>query len=330
MFPGANRRDFLQILLGSATALSWSELVRGASAQGAPSTGGGASRSAGPAAVPPAPLTVTRLGLNLLLIAGAPGNVVVATGPDGSVMVNGGQASRSAELLALVARETGGARVQTLLNTDWHPDHTGSNELLAAAGAAILAHEHTKQYLGTEIHADWQARTYKPRPPQAWPTKTFYSKGAMTAGAESLEYGHLGQAHTDGDIYAFFRQSNVLVAGDVLSVGAYPIADYTTGGWIGGLATATKTLIDLSNAETRVVPGAGPIQTRADLQAQFEMLSTLRDRFHKMMRQGMGADDMIAEGATTEFDARWGSPKLFVSTTYRGLWLHVREIGGVV
>ena len=64
----------------------------------------------------------------------------------------------------------------------------------------------------------------------------------------------------------------MLVAGDVLSVGKYPIADYTTGGWLGGLVTATKTLLDLSNAETRIVPGTGPVQTRADLQAQHDML----------------------------------------------------------
>ena len=273
---------------------------------------------------------VTRLAPEILLVTGVPGNVVVVTAPDGSTMINGGSGAHTATLLEAVGSATAGRPVRTLFNTDWHPEHTGSNEALAAAGAAIVAHARTKEYLGTETHVDWQERTYKPRPRQAWPTKTFYTSGRMMAGGEAVEYGHLGQAHTDGDIYVYCRTSNVLVVGDALSVGRYPIADYTTGGWVGGLATATKTLLDLANAETRVVPGIGPVQTRADLQAQFEMLSALRDRLGKMMRQGLGADDMLAAGATKEFDARWGDPSLFVTTAYRGLWLHAREMGGVV
>jgi glyoxylase-like metal-dependent hydrolase (beta-lactamase superfamily II) len=128
----------------------------------------------------------------------------------------------------------------------------------------------------------------------------------------------------------FFRDANVLVVGDMMTVGKYPIADYTSGGWLGGLVTATKTLLDLTNAETRIVPGDGPVQRRADLQAQYDMLSASREAFVKMMRQGMSADDMLAAGATKAFDARWGNPELFVKTSYRSLWLHVREVGGII
>jgi glyoxylase-like metal-dependent hydrolase (beta-lactamase superfamily II) len=152
----------------------------------------------------------------------------------------------------------------------------------------------------------------------------------MTVGRERIEFGPLGPAHTDGDIYVFFPDANVLVAGDVLAVGTYPIADYISGGWLGGLMTATKTLLDLANDQTRVIPGTGPIQTRADLKVQHEMLVTLRERLHQMMRKGMGTNDMFAAGATKEFDARCGDPTLFLSVTYRGMWLHVRELGGIV
>ena len=122
----------------------------------------------------------------------------------------------------------------------------------------------------------------------------------------------------------------MLVAGDVLAVGTYPIADYISGGWLGGLMTASKTLLDLTNEQTKIVPGIGPVQTRADLKTQHEMLVTLRERLHQMMRKGMGAEDMLAAGATKEFDARCGDPELFVNITYRGLWIHVRELGGIV
>jgi cyclase len=314
MLPAPRRRDVLQLLLGAAAAVALPRAARG---------------SQRPASSHHTPLTTTRLSDSVLLVAGAGGNVLVVTGPDGLAMVNSGSVERSAELLKTIGEESAGQRVLTLFNTDWHPDHTGANEALAKGGTQIIAHEHTKQYLANELFVEWEQRTYRARP-RAVPTKTFYTSGSMTVGTERLHYGHLGQAHTDGDVYVYLPMSNVLMTGDVMSVGRYPIADYTTGGWLGGLATATKTLLDMINADTRIVPGAGPVQTRGDLQAQFDMLSAMRERFAKLMRQGMGAEDMLKAAATKEFDAKWGDPTLFVNTSYRGLWLHVRELGGIV
>ena len=304
---GSARRHFLQVLIGSAAAVSMPWRVHADT-----------------------PIAATRLTPKLLVLTGAGGNVVVLDDPDGLLMVNGGRREQSADLRQAIARECGGRRIVTLFNTDWHPHHTGSNESLAATGTRILAHEHTRQYLGAELVIDWEKRTYPPLPARALPTETFYTSGAMTFGREHVDYRYLGQAHTDGDVAVFFPAANVLVAGDVVTVGQYPIPDYASGGWIGGLVTATKTLLDMSNAETRIVPGTGPIQTRADLQTQYDMLSTLRDRFIKMMRQGMGVDEMIATAATREFDARWGRPEPFIPVVCRGMWLHVRELGGIV
>jgi glyoxylase-like metal-dependent hydrolase (beta-lactamase superfamily II) len=313
MVPAPNRRDFVRILL--AGAAGWSLPSR---AFGQRPT---ASRSR---------ITDTPLSDNLIHFTGAGGNIVVVTGPDGLAMVNGGREEMAADLRRAVAERTGGKRVQALFNTDWHREHTGSNETVGKAGARIIAHEHAKQYLGAEIYVDWQNRTYKPLPPQALPNQTFYTTGTMTFGSERIEYGYLGQAHTDAAIYVFFPASNVLIAGDALSVGKYPIADYTTGGWLGGLLAANKTLLGLANAETRIVPGTGPVQTRADLQAQHDMLAAMMDRFPKMMKQGLGPEDIIAAAPTKEYDAKWGNPDLFVSTAYRSMWLHVRELGGIV
>jgi len=316
MRPGSNRRDFLGILVGGAAGLAL------------PSTS--FARRLGPVEATGAAITAARLSDNLIELIGAGGNVVVVTGPDGVVMINGGLRERSADLLKAVAEQTGGKRVEALFNTDWHPEFTGSNETLGKAGAKIIAHENTKQYLGAELFVDWQNRTYKPLPPQALPNQTFYTSGKMTFGAERIEYGHLGQAHTDGAIYVFFPGSNVLMTGDALTVGKYPIADYTAGGWLGGLIAANKALLAMANADTRIVPGVGPTQTRADLQAQHDMLAAMLDRFVKMMKQGMGPEEILAAAPTREFDAKWGSPALFVPTAYRGMWLHVRELGGIV
>lgn len=315
MFPAPSRRDVIHMLMAGAAGLA---LPRAARAQ---------QHSTAPHRTP---LNVSRLSESLSLVSGGGGNVLVVSGPDGLVLVNGGSPERSPDLLKTIADQSGGKRVLALFNTDWHPDHTGSNDALGKSGAQIIAHENTKQYLANELFVEWEKRTYKARAPQSLPTKTFYTTGSLTVGPETLKYGHLGQAHTDGDIYVYLPVSNVLMTGDVMAVGRYPIADYTTGGWLGGLVTATKTMLEMSNADTRIVPGTGPVQTRADLQAQFDMLTAIRERLPKMMRQGMGTNDMLAAGATKEFDSKWGDPTLFVTTSYRGLWLHVRELGGIV
>src|SRR5688572_21569270 len=301
----ADRRHFLKLLAGAATLPF-------------------ASRAAAQT-----DLSVTPVG-PLRMLSGAGGNVVVTKGASGLLLVNGGLQMHSARLLGEIASGTGGATVEFLFNTDWHPELTGSNLLVAERGGQIVAHEFTKQYLSIERHIEWQNKTHKPLPAKALPTKTFTAAGSMTFGGQTIEYAPLGQAHTDGDIYLFFREANVLVVGDVMTVGKYPIGDYTSGGWLGGLVTATKTLLSVANPDTRIVPGEGPVQNRADLQAQYDMLSASREAFVKMMRQGMSADEMLAAGLTKAFDARWGNPELFVKTSYRGMWLHVRELGGIV
>ena len=140
-----NRRDFLGILVGAA-GLWPSSTVFG-------------QQRASTLRQPQSPITATRLSENLIELTGAGGNVVVVTGSDGLLMVNGGLRERSDDLLKAAAEHTGVHRVQTLFNTDWHPEHTGSNETLGKAGAKIVAHENTKQYLAAEFYVDWQNRT---------------------------------------------------------------------------------------------------------------------------------------------------------------------------
>ncbi len=110
----------------------------------------------------------------------------------------------------------------------------------------------------------------------------------------------------------------------------YPILDYSTGGWSLGMANATKQLLDLVDDQTRIVPGTGPLQTKADLAAEHDMLATLHEDLWQLMRKGMGADDMIAAGATKKFDPQWGNSDLFITNAYRGLYGHVRELRGIV
>ena len=275
-------------------------------------------------------LTKTRLAENFFLVSGAGNNVLVHNSPDGVLLVDGGSPQRSAELLKLVAAETGGKPVRVLFNTHWHHESTGSNEALGAAGAKIVAHVNTKLWLGAEIDVQWQNRTYQPLPKSARPNETFYTTGKLTFGGERIEYGYMLQAHTDTDIYVFFPGPNILMVGDVVTSNTYPVLDWSTGGWITGMVEAQKALLAVSNAETRIIAGSGSVMTRADLEAQLQKLTTIRDNLVKSFRQGKSPKEMQAEGLTKDFDAQWGDPLQFLTNAYRGLWGHVREVGGIV
>jgi len=277
------------------------------------------------------PLDVKKLSDTFLLITGAGGNVLAVIGPESVLLVNGGSAERSAALLKLVAEQSGGKPVKVLFNTCWHPQNTGSNEALGKAGAKIIAHENTRLWLGTEIDCGWQKRTYEPNPKESLPNQTFYTGvQKMTFGKEPVEYGYMMQAHTDGDIYVYFPGPNILAAGDVVSAGSYPILDYTTGGWLGGMIEGQKTLLKVTNADTRIVPGSGILMTHTDLDAENQMLAAMKERLVKLMKQGLGPKEMIAAAPTKDFDEKWGNPELFIELAYRGLWGHVRELGGIV
>jgi glyoxylase-like metal-dependent hydrolase (beta-lactamase superfamily II) len=285
---------------------------------------------AGLAAAEAKPISATRLTDNLTLITGAGGNIVALNNSDGLLLVNGSLLERTSDLTRFLSEQFPAKRVGGVFNTDWHIEHTGSNEVFRKSGTKVLAHENTKLWMSADFISDWENKRYKPRPADALPNQTFYTSGSLTFGGERVEYGHMFQAHTDGDIYVFFPQQNVLVTGDVMSVGQYPILDYVTGGWIGGLQNANQALLKVANAQTQIVPGAGPVQTRADLQSQADMCNAMRDRLVKLMRQGMGPQDMIAAAPSKDFDTKWGNPELFIKNAYRGMWGHVRELGGII
>lgn len=278
----------------------------------------------------PAPIAAIKLAGNLVEITGAGANVMLVIADDGLLMVDGGLPDRSAELLKVVAEQGGGRSMRVLFNTHWHLDHTGSNEALGKSGAKIMASLNTKRWLSTTVFVEAQNRTYQPRPPEAIPSEVITAPGKLTFGKEVIEYGPLPPGHTNGDIYVFFPDANILMVSDDLSVGRYPIMDYSTGGWIGGMIDATAALLKLADENTRIVPGAGPVQTKADLQAEHDMLVTVKERVQTMIRQGKGLSDVAAEAPTKEFDAKWGKPDLFLSMTFTGMLRHTHEIGGIL
>jgi glyoxylase-like metal-dependent hydrolase (beta-lactamase superfamily II) len=275
-------------------------------------------------------LTIEPLDENLAVIVGAGANVVVAASAEELLLVDGGLEERSPELLQLVADRYSGKAIGTLFNTNWRAEHVGSNAALRASGARIVAHENTKLWLGGDFYVDWEKRAYKPNPPQMLPTDTFYTSGQMQFGGDEVRYACLPRAHTDGDIYVLFPRANVLVVSDVLAVGGYPIVDYSTGGWIGGLEQATRKLLEITNDGTRIVPATGAVQSQEALRAQLTLCETVRERVREAFRNGMSLADFVASAPTREFDAERGDPSQFLALVYKGAWGHNRELGGTI
>ena len=258
------------------------------------------------------------------LISGAPGNVLALATDEGVVLVDSGAADHARALKASL----GSAKVPVLFNTHYHADQTGGNALFGAAGAAIHAHVITRQWLATDYYVPAEDRWVKALPAKALPTVTFRQKGEMKAGAERIEYGYLLEAHTRGDIYVFFRDSNVLAVGDVASPLLDPVLDWYTGGWLGGRVDAMDDLLALANDETRIVPAYGPVMTRVQLQAERDMMSRLYDRTTLLTTQGRSARDMLEAGVMKEVSRTFQDPYRFLYDVSKGHWAHYTNFGG--
>jgi cyclase len=307
-----DRRNFLQASLGSLAALASVSTL-----------GGLEGCEQLPSRQTPA-LPTEKLADRVTLITGAPGNVVALSSSEGVVLVDSGSSAAAHG----VRKSLAGAKVRTLFNTHYHPEQTGGNELFGKAGAEIHAHEITRQWLATDYYVPAEDRWVKALPKVAWPTKTFRQKGEMKVGDENIEYGYLLEAHTRGDIYVFFRDSNVLAVGDVASPARDPALDWYAGGWLGGRIDAMDDLIKLANDETRIVPAFGPVMTREQLKAESEMMHHLYDRTTELTDHGRSAQDMLDAGVLNEVKRKFDDPFRFLYDVCKGNWAHYTNFGG--
>jgi glyoxylase-like metal-dependent hydrolase (beta-lactamase superfamily II) len=265
---------------------------------------------------------VTRVTDAITLLTGAGGNVLALSTSAGAVVVDSGAAEHAVELLAALGNLPGGGRVRTLFNTHWHLDQIGANEALGSAGAMIVAHEKTRLRLATDYYLPAEDRYRQALPAAAQPTESFYTTGATTVGNERIEYGYLLEAHTDGDIYVFFRDSNVLAVGDAVSPSIDPQLDWFGGGWLGGRVDSLDELLELSNERTRFVPSFGPVVGRAAVQAERDMLLAVFERMVELVRKGDSAEDILAAGVMASTGRSWQDPLKFVHDAHKGLWAH--------
>jgi cyclase len=297
----SNRREFLRALIAARVGTSFLH-----------------------AQAPTTPIKATKLTERIALLTGDGGNIALILSNDGLMMVDGGYAERAADLLKAAA-EVDSHTVILQFNTHWHLDHVGCNETLGAAGAKIMAHENTKKWLGQRVVMEGLNRTIEPLKPEGLPNEVFTLSGKITFGDNSIEFAPVPAAHTDGDAYLFFPDVNILHTGDLLFNGTYPLIDYSTGGWIGGMVAAGDRLLKTGDNQTRIIPGHGPMATKEDLRASRDMLAAVHERLEKFRKEGKTTKEVVAAAPTKDFDARFGKgmkPDQFVEIAYTGLLRH--------
>ena len=268
------------------------------------------------------------VGERMAIISGTGTNILIKQSPNGEVMmIDGGLEENSQQTLDAIGDildvwGNDSAMITLLINTHWHPEQTGLNDFFGTSGATIFAHENTRQWLTTPITRPWENSTYEPLPTSSQPSETFYHYGEMDHGGTTVQYGYLRQAHTDGDMYVYFPEENVLHGGGVISNDGWPLMDWWTGGWIGGLATGLEVLLEIVDDDTVIVPANGPLMNKSDLQTMRDMYATIFQRISGGFSAANSVDDTISDEPTAEFNDQYGDPEGFIRRSHESLIPH--------
>ena len=236
-----------------------------------------------------AEVKTTDLGKNTYMLEGAGGNVTVAVGTDGVIMVDAQFAPMHDRLKSAIAKVTD-KPVKYLINTHYHGDHTGGNAAFGREGAIIVAHQNLKDRLANPpAGANGQAPAAAPA--EALPKQTYTDKTTVSTGGRTVQIVHIA-SHTDTDSFVYFPDANVMAIGDTGRPNGYP--NIALGGSIDGMIAGVRTYVNMANAQTKIVPGHGPLSTKADFQDYLNHLVMMRDRVAKLKTEGKTVDQAAA------------------------------------
>lgn len=259
---------------------------------------------------------------------GGGGNIGAFVGPDGVLLVDSLFAPLADKLVAAMKTVTD-SEIRFLLNTHVHIDHIGGNENLANLGVLIFAHDNTRlRFLEDRSHFPRQGGSFAPQAPvAARPVITFNDTMNFHLNGEEVRAFLAPPAHTDGDIFVYFPESDVLHLGDVFRTSSYPIIDKYNGGTLRGTVAALDQAIAMAGPDTKVIPGHGlQVVGRAEMEEFRAMILDIQDRVYTMIRNGMHLDEVMAARPTASYDAQWGQEAGWTADDFVPLVYY--ELGG--
>lgn len=264
------------------------------------------------------PVVVTPLAEHLYLVQAEGGNQAVLTGADGLLLVDASYLRTVPAVLGELGKLSHDAP-DLLINTHCHGDHTGGNPGYRQAGYRIVATRQTRERL-LAPKANLLGKP-DPMPSAGLPTVTFDHQLTLLRSAETVQLEQIAPAHTDTDLFVHFHTANVLHVGDTWFNGIFPFIDEAIGGSIGGMIAANERALAIADSATRIIPGHGPVGTRAGLVEFRDLLVSCRERVLKLKTAGRTEAEVVAANPLGEFDARWGhgllTTKVFTGIVYR-------------
>jgi glyoxylase-like metal-dependent hydrolase (beta-lactamase superfamily II) len=246
-------------------------------------------------------IRVEKVAGNVYVLTGAGGNIGLSIGEDGVVVVDDQFAPLVPRILEAI-RKLSDEPVRFVLNTHWHPDHTGGNALFAAE-ATVIAHANVRQRLRQGRPKQGARDAVEPAPPEALPLITFDRSLTVHLNGEDVRALHYPRGHTDGDSVVFFPRSNVVHMGDDFVTYGFPFVDAASGGSVLGLVANLEAVLAVLPDDVKVIPGHGPVSTKAELRAFTEMLGDCVARIDAARRAGKSLAEMQQENVLAAHDA---------------------------
>lgn len=239
-------------------------------------------------------------------LQGAGGNIGLSIGEDGVVMIDDQFAPLTDKILAAI-RSLNDGEIRFLINTHVHGDHTGGNENLGNMGILILARDEVRVRLSAQS------------PSAALPVLTYSDAITIHLNGEEVYAFPVPPAHTDGDTFIHFKDSDVIHAGDVFRTTAFPVIDTNNGGSLEGTLAALAMLVGTAGPDTRIVPGHGEVSTRMDVMGFRDMVLDVKSRVAPMVERGMSYEQVAAANPTAAYNDRYGDPERFLRAVYSEL-----------
>jgi len=262
-------------------------------------------------------IKTTKVAGSVYMLEGSGGNIGVLIGNDGIIIIDD-QFAPLSEKIKKALGVLSNKPLKFIINTHYHDDHADGNKALAREGAIIVAHENTRKRLSANQINTVIKMEQKAYPYEALPKITFSESVTFNMNSETVQVYYIKNAHTDGDAIIYFKESNVLHAGDVFVRYGLPFIDQENGGSIDGMILGADQILKIINDETKIIPGHGQISNKKDLIEYKNMLQTVRNRIADGIKAGKTTDQIISSDPTKEFKTVFDRA-FFIQTVYNSL-----------